>query len=128
MRTEAAGMDAWIQEEISRCSFSDERLGRRLGKILEGLSKGIGNSLPLACQDWAGTKAAYRFLDNPRVDEGAILGGHFEATRSRFATSDSLALVLHDTTELSYRRTRVEAIGKTRKTGSSPKSAPRCGS
>lgn len=106
-------MDAWIQEEISGCCFPDERLGKRLGKILKGLSKGIGNSLPLACQDWAGTKAAYRFLDNPRVDEGTILAGHFEATRSRFAASDGLALVLHDTTELSYRRTRFEAIGKT---------------
>lgn len=109
-------MDAWIQEEISGCRFPDQRLGKRPGKILKGLSNGIGSSLPLACQDWAGTKAAYRFLDNLRVDEGTILAGHFEATQSRFAESEGLALVPHDTTEFSYRRTRFEAIGKTGKT------------
>jgi len=109
-------MDAWIQEEISKCNLPDERLSNRLGKILVDLSKGVGNSLPLACQDWAGTKAAYRFLDNPRVDEGAILAGHFDATRSRFGAADCLVLVLHDTTELSYRRADIAALGKTRKT------------
>ncbi len=97
-------MDAWIQEEISKCNLPDERLSNRLAKILVDLSKGIGNSLPLACQDWAGTKAAYRFLDNPRVDEGAILAGHFDATRSRFEAADCPVLVRHDTRELSYRR------------------------
>src|ERR1035437_7307565 len=101
---EAAGMDTWIDREVKGCRFPDRCLGKRLQKVLESLSKGMGNTLPLACQDWAGTKAAYRFLDNPRVDESAILAGHFEATRSRFAASKGLTLVLHDTTELSYQR------------------------
>ena len=39
---------------------------------------------------------------NPRVDESIILAGHFQATRSRFAASKGLALILHDTTDLSY--------------------------
>ena len=109
-------MDAWIHEEIDGCRFADERLGHRFGKILTNLSTGLGKTLPLACQDWASTKAAYRFLDNSRVDENAILAGHLQATRSRFAHSDGLALVLHDTTEFSYQRTRHESIGKTHKT------------
>ena len=70
-------MDAWIQEETTRCPFPDERLQARLGKILQGLSKNVGNTLPLACQDWASTNAAYRFLDNPRVEESLILAGPF---------------------------------------------------
>jgi Transposase DNA-binding len=37
------------------------------------------------CQDWANTKAAYRFFSNERVDEDAILSGHFQATRDRTA-------------------------------------------
>src|SRR5207249_11965394 len=102
--------------EVNDCVFPDRRLGTRLRKVLGSLSKGMGRSLPLACQDWAGTKAAYRFLDNPRVDESTILAGHFQATRSRFAASDGLALVLHDTTELSYQRTNPQLIGKTKKT------------
>ena len=45
-------------------------------------------SLPLACQDWANTKAAYRFFSNDRVSEAQILAGHFQATRDRFAATD----------------------------------------
>lgn len=92
-------MDAWIERETAGSRFSDHRLDKRCHKLLESLSQGMGDTLPLACQDWAATKAAYRFLDNPRVDESTILAGHFDATRSRFAASDDLALVLHDTTE-----------------------------
>jgi len=57
-------MDAWIQEKISKCRLPGERLSHRPGKMLADRSKETGNSLPLACQDWAGTKAACRFLDS----------------------------------------------------------------
>ena len=109
-------MDAWIEREVRACPFPDRRLQKRFSKILGELSQGIGKSLPLACQDWAGTKAAYRFLDNARVDENTILAGHFEATRSRFAALDGPTLVLHDTTELSFQRKDEGAIGKMHKT------------
>lgn len=113
-------MDAWVREEIVGCQFPDERLDKRLGKILEGLSKGIGSSLPLACGDWAGTKAAYRFLDNGRVSEQEILAGHFQATQTRFASVDGPILVLHDTTEFSFTRSDTHAIGQTRKVAAGP--------
>ena len=67
------------------------------------------------CQDWANTKAAYRFLDNDRVSEAEILAGHFEATRDRFAASDGPVLVLHDTTEFTFKRGDTDAVGVTRK-------------
>jgi hypothetical protein len=70
--------------------------------------------LPAACQDWAATKAAYRFFDNPRVDESIILAGHFAATSARMAATKGPVLVLHDTTEFSFQRARPETIGKTR--------------
>jgi hypothetical protein len=66
------------------------------------------------CQDWANTKAAYRFLDNDRVSEAEILAGHFHATRDRAKATTGPILVLHDTTEFSYKREDVEAVGKTR--------------
>ncbi len=40
----------------------------------------MGESIPLVCQDWANTKAAYRFFANERVSEADILGGHFQRT------------------------------------------------
>jgi hypothetical protein len=67
------------------------------------------------CQDWANTKAAYRFLDNERVSEAEILAGYFQATRERFAATNGPILVLHDTTEFTFKREDVAPIGITRK-------------
>jgi Transposase DNA-binding/Transposase Tn5 dimerisation domain len=107
-------MEVWVEREIEGCEFPDERLKTRLAKLLSQFSQKIGEALPTACQDWAATKAAYRFFDNPRVDESTILAGHFAATRSRMAAAKGAILVLHDTTEFSFQRDRPETIGKTR--------------
>lgn len=105
--------DSWINQELAGCEFKDMRLGKRFRKLLEQLSDGTGESIPLACQDWANTKAGYRFLANDRVKEDRILTGHFQSTRDRFAATraDSPILILHDTTEFTYSRTDVESIG-----------------
>lgn len=106
-------MDVWVEREIERCEFPDQRLKTRFGKLLGQLGEKIGGALPAACQDWAATKAAYRFFDNPRVDESVILAGHFAATKARMAATKGPILILHDTTEFSYQRARPEKIGKT---------------
>ncbi|MDP2443755.1 transposase DNA-binding-containing protein [Rhodoferax sp.] len=78
-----------------------------------------GQTIALVCQDWANIKAAYRFLNNERVSEAKILGGHFAATRERIAaTRDVPVLMLHDTTEFSYRRDGVQDLGLLGKTNS----------
>lgn len=100
-----------LDKELAGCRFCDPRLGRRFRKLVGQLATRIGQSIPLACQDWTNTKAAYRFLSNGRVNEMAILAGHFQATRERFAATDGPILVLHDTTEFSYTRESKEAIG-----------------
>jgi hypothetical protein len=64
----------------------------------------LGESIPTACQDWGSTKAAYRFFANGAVSEEQILSGHFAATKERIAASDEPVLILHDTTEFSYKR------------------------
>jgi len=102
---------SWIDEELAGCQFRDMRLGKRFRKLLEQLSEGTGESIPLACQDWANTKAAYRFLSNERVKEDTILAGHFQSTRKRFAAINGPVLILHDTTEFTYSRNDTEPIG-----------------
>jgi len=74
----------------------------------------MGQSIPLACQDWTNTKAAYRFLSNDRVSEADILAGHFQSTGERTVATEGPVLVLHDTTEFSYRRENADAIGITK--------------
>ena len=100
--------DRWFDEELSGCRLGDGRLDSRLRQLVEQMESGFGESIPLACQDWANTKAAYRFFSNDRVSEEDILRGHFDATRRRFAASDGPILILHDTTEFSWRRRRPE--------------------
>ncbi|MBW8848442.1 MAG: IS4 family transposase [Burkholderiales bacterium] len=102
---------AWVAGEVAGCQFHDARLGKRLGSLLHQLGGSIGGTIPLACQDWANTKAAYRFLSNDDVDEQAILAGHFQATRDRAQASAGPLLILQDTTEFSFKRDKPELVG-----------------
>jgi hypothetical protein len=102
---------AWIDEEVKGCTFKDARLAKRFHKLLGMMSDGVGQSVPQACQDWANTKAAYRFFSNSDVSEDQILAGHFQATRSRLARSGPKILMLHDTCEFSFQRNKDSKIG-----------------
>jgi hypothetical protein len=104
----------WVDDEIDESGFKDARLGTRFRELLIRMGGGIGESIPLACQDWANTKAAYRFLANERVREGDILSGHFDATRVRFEAARGTVLLLQDTTEFTYQRARPELVGFTK--------------
>ncbi|CAO1651625.1 transposase DNA-binding-containing protein [Parasphingorhabdus flavimaris] len=108
-----SGFDAvrWADGEVDIGAFRDKRLGERLRTMLAQMAGAIGAPIPMACQDWANTKAAYRFLSNEAVNEGNILTGHFQATRARVAALDEFILVLQDTTEFSYQRRAPEKIG-----------------
>lgn len=111
MRDGEVGEGSWIDEELAGSRFRDARLGHRLRTLMTQMASAVGAPIPLACQDWANTKAAYRFLSNADVSEREILDGHFQATASRFAATDGPVLVLQDTTEFSFQRIRPEAIG-----------------
>jgi hypothetical protein len=104
---------SWIDEEIESSGFGDARHGDRLRKLMSCLDSATGQPLPLACEDWANTKAAYRFLSNDAVTEEQILAGHFQATARRAASCDGTLLVLQDTTEFVYQRSAPDSIGYT---------------
>jgi hypothetical protein len=42
-------MRSWIDQEPAGRELADERLGKRLGILMEQLSQGIGRTIPLAC-------------------------------------------------------------------------------
>jgi hypothetical protein len=117
----------WTDREVDEGVFKDARLGKRFRELLIQLGGGMGESIPFACQDWANTKAAYRFFSNDRVQEGDILSGHFGATRERFEATEGTVLLLQDTTEFSYERARPELVGMTKSvnTGKDQKGRPR---
>ena len=112
------GADHWSVQEIDETAFKDVRLGRRCAELVKRLSAGMGGSIPFACQDWASTKAAYRFLSNPKVEEADILSGHFLATRQRYDACGGPVLLLQDTTEFTYQRRDPGAVGFTKSVNS----------
>jgi hypothetical protein len=73
-------MDDWVERELEGVQFPDQRLKTRLARLLRELGRRFGATVPMACQDRAATKAAYRFFSDLRVDEGHILAEHFAAT------------------------------------------------
>jgi hypothetical protein len=70
------------------CDFGDARLAKRFRGLLGQMGNAMGRSIPFACQDWANTKAAYRFFSNESVNEEEILTGHFRSTGTRAAAID----------------------------------------
>ncbi|WP_218018917.1 IS4/Tn5 family transposase DNA-binding protein [Novosphingobium rosa] len=97
--------ETWIDGEIDITGFGDARLGDRLRKLMCCLDSATGQPLPLACEDWANTKAAYRFLSNSSASEEHILAGHFQATARR------AGLRGHPASAAGYHGIRLPALG-----------------
>ncbi|WP_245499367.1 transposase DNA-binding-containing protein [Mesorhizobium sp. M1A.F.Ca.ET.072.01.1.1] len=81
--------------------------------MLDQISAAPGKPIPAARRDWSAAKAAYRFVDHPRVTEHSILAGHFAATAARVAASEGPILILQDTTEFIYSPAQPGKIGFT---------------
>ena len=103
--------ETWMDQEVKGCHFNDVRLAKRFRKLLGQMADGMGESVPSACQDWANTKAAYRFFANAEVGEDQIMAGHFQATRDRLQQARQKILMLHDTCEFSFQREKDSKIG-----------------
>jgi hypothetical protein len=90
--------ETWADREVAGCEFRDERLAKRFRKLLGRIGSAIGQSIPLVCQDWANTKAAYRFFSNDRVSEEEILEKYISAARERGAANnyDAWAVQISD--------------------------------
>ena len=108
---ENSASPSWVDLEAGEGHFADARLERRFKTLVEQISECVGGSIPFACQDWVGAKAAYRFFSNPRLSEADILSGHFEATRARVRATAGPILLLHDTSEFTYQRAAVAGMG-----------------
>src|ERR1039458_10179952 len=63
---ESCGGQDWIEQELAASTLPDARLEKRLRSLVEQLAKGVGRSIPFACQDLAAAKAAYRFFSKGR--------------------------------------------------------------
>lgn len=93
-----------ISNEFINCNLGDKRLNERLIFMAEEMFSNIGQTIPLAFGHWAGTKAAYRFLNHAKIKEDQILKCHFQETAKRFQNNKDRVLIMHDTSEFTYHR------------------------
>ena len=91
----------WVIKELATLSLGDERLNKRAHTILSQLCHNPTDSIPVACQGAAETKAAYRFFDNEKVSSERIQDTHFDAMLTRIA-KQPVVLIPQDTTVLNF--------------------------
>jgi hypothetical protein len=94
-------MNHSITAEARFANLGDERLNRRLQRLVDALAAQPQASVPQALGGWAATKAAYRFWDNDRVTPQAIRAAHFQATQARLPAA-GVVLAIQDTTALQF--------------------------
>ncbi len=110
--TTAPGDRPWIDEELATVDLGDERLDKRMAKLLERLAGHPTASIPAACHGWAETQAAYRFFDHDAVTAAAVLQPHRDATLRRIA-QHPVVLLPQDTTELDFttKKDKIQGLG-----------------
>ncbi|MEX2598532.1 MAG: IS4 family transposase [Dehalococcoidia bacterium] len=91
----------WAEAEVGHAQLGDQRLNRRLVRIVSGLAARPTASVPHAFQDWSAVKATYRFWDSERVRPDAILAAHGSSTQER-VQGHQRVLALQDTTSLDF--------------------------
>lgn len=100
----------WAAEEMAETDLGDERLNRRLNRILSDLARQPTLSIPAACGGYKETAAAYRFFDNDKVDFRGVLQPHVESTHARVA-AQPIVLMVPDTTEVDLTRLEQQVKG-----------------
>lgn len=103
-------MMGWAEAEFETIELGDERLNRRAVLLAERLGHKPSASIPGACENWAETAAAYRFLSNEQVSWSEVLGAHASASQARMR-EHPVVLCLQDTTELDFNGQDIEGLG-----------------
>ena len=90
-------MNSWVEQEFSLVKLPDERYRSNLYKMASRVSEQPEISFSSACGELV-RKAAWRLFSSSELD---LSGGHEVTTRAR-CESNSVILVVEDTTDLNY--------------------------
>ena len=94
-------MQSWAEEELKDTGLPDQRLNRRLIKIVEQALAQPSATIPQASETWSNTKATYDFWKSDRFDYGDIIEGHRQKTARR-AEEEELVLMIQDTSDFNF--------------------------
>jgi hypothetical protein len=92
---------SWVLSEFEEVSHNDKRLDKRFVKIACDAMENPAAPINQASEDWAATKAAYRFFNNPKIDRNQILKSHQKCTIERM-TGHKVVLAIQDSCLLDF--------------------------
>ena len=92
---------SWAVEELAQVNLNDERLNHHCQKLADVLGQQPTVPINQACEDWADSKAAYRFFYNSDVSSASILLPHVQHTVERMK-GHKVVLVIQDTTFFNF--------------------------
>lgn len=93
--------DRWAANLYSAALLPDKRLRTRAMRVSAALAAKPMDSIPQACDSWASTKGAYRFIENKRVGFDALQKAASDTAARDCAGRDAI-LAIQDTTSLSF--------------------------
>ena len=91
----------WIQTELGRVDLGDHRLNKRMGLVLEELSRQPEKSICAATSGLNEMMGAYRFFHNSKVTAPTVLSPHRQATEQRAAQQERV-VAIQDTSQLDF--------------------------
>lgn len=104
--------NGWATEELEHLDLGDKRLNERLTKICDSFSECPESPINQSCEDWAETKAAYRFFKNENVDVRDIRTAHRLKTAAR-AKKYKTVLAIQDSSYFIYTgHPKTEGLGR----------------
>jgi len=105
--------EQWAAIEFADVELNDARLNRRCQELAVALGQQPDAPINQACEDWADTKAAYRFLGNTdKVTPAGICAPHHQRTVERMSQYP-LVLAVQDTTFFNYtHHPQTEGLGE----------------
>lgn len=105
--------DQWAATEFADVELQDARLNRRCQELAVALGQQPGAYINQACDDWADTKAAYRFFGNTqKVTPAEITAPHQHRTVERMGQYP-VVLAVQDTTFFNYtHHPQMEGLGE----------------
>nr|WP_244160049.1 IS4 family transposase [Paracidovorax cattleyae] len=90
--------------------LGDGRLDARAVLLAERLAGKPTESIPNACNGWAETQGAYRFLSNAKTDWQVLLKPHWACSEERMR-AHAVVLNIQDTTELDFNGRGTRGLG-----------------
>lgn len=93
--------EQWTAVEFADVELNDARLNRRCQELAAALGQQPSAPINQACEDWADTKAAYRFFDNNKATPQGVHAPHQQRTVERMSQHRRV-LAIQDTTFFNY--------------------------